>query len=218
MFRGPAGASRVTTECEVMGFDCRRWGRGLEGIWEAERRSSFLLVPTVATPLSVDQMSWPSVFDTDAGYSLPRAERRKLGLAGFRRPAYVGPHAPFWSELAELKAELAKHRINPGESKLIQAIRCDGTWSVELTQKLLAPGFEPVGFDVADLGFTSALTNCGYEHDEQLGLRIRFSSQLNQFHLFANWKPASEFAASAQELVPEHAPFAPYLMAWLVDG
>jgi hypothetical protein len=75
----------------------------------------------------------------------------------------------------------------------IQTMPPDGQW-----------GF--LGFDIADAGLTSGLSNCGYEPLERVGLQS-WTSTLNDHHLFTDPQRAWAFRAITDQRVPEHSPF-----------
>lgn len=71
----------------------------------------------------------------------------------------------------------------------------------------LEPGFATLGFDVADSGWTSGLSNCGYWPAEVAQLRALWRGRLNDHGLLVSYEAAEEFRASCDKRVPEHAPF-----------
>lgn len=197
---------------ELVGFDCKIWGPKLMASWGQARRKQYLLRPEVDVPLSVDILCWPSALDTGEGSTLPTQERERLGLLGVPvSEEFVGPFAPYWTSLKSLEAEITRHYADPQQCKIVQVIKCV---EVPELEGVLKPGFEPLGYDVAGLGFCSSLSNCGYSPEEQAGLIRRFGDRLNNRHLFAAWSSAAEFVTVSNRLVPEHAPFAAYLLSW----
>ncbi|HLZ60671.1 MAG TPA: hypothetical protein VKR06_27305, partial [Ktedonosporobacter sp.] len=66
-----------------------------------------------------------------------------------------------------------------------------------------------LGYDVADEGFISGLSDCGYEASEQR-LRIGWRPYLNDWHLFTKKDQAIKFKKMTDQRVPEHAPFQVY--------
>ena len=200
----------MTGDCIPMGFDCRIWGARYVALWDASSRSSFLLDPNAACPLSVDDMVWPSVFERGG------VESEAEHDVGINLPAFIGPHAPFWANLAELEAEISKHNIDVGVCKIVQVILCSRRVQAAIVQQMVHPSFRILGFDVADEMFVSSLTNCGYSAPEEMELRLKYGEHLNEHHLFDNLKTAVEYCTSSDNLVPEHAPFAPHLLAWRV--
>ena len=66
-----------------------------------------------------------------------------------------------------------------------------------------------LGYDVADDGFISGLSDCGYEADE-LHLKTGWELALNEWHLFTQKKQAIKFQRMTNQRVDEHAPFCIY--------
>ena len=63
-----------------------------------------------------------------------------------------------------------------------------------------------LGYDVADVGFWSGLSNCGYT-EEAATLRPEWRNRINQYGLLQNHKDAFEFMEISNRRVPEHSPF-----------
>jgi hypothetical protein len=72
-----------------------------------------------------------------------------------------------------------------------------------------------LGFDVADQGYTSALSNCGWSKDERRGAVARWSPLLNEHGLLATAGAADAFRSDADDRAPEHAPFFVYRLSVL---
>ncbi len=66
-----------------------------------------------------------------------------------------------------------------------------------------------LGYDVADSGFTSGLSNCGYrpDIDDVESLRRDWGPKLNERGLFDALEHADEFRRVSDARIPEHAPF-----------
>lgn len=64
-----------------------------------------------------------------------------------------------------------------------------------------------LGFDVADAGFWSGLSNCGYTTEELARLRPEWSKRINDFGLLQSGGDALTFREVSDRRVPEHAPF-----------
>lgn len=73
------------------------------------------------------------------------------------------------------------------------------------------------GFDIADLGLISALSNCGISIKEKeiLICEYKLNESLNQFHLIQDIKIAHSLKNKFDELIPEHAPFYIYSIFYL---
>jgi hypothetical protein len=67
-----------------------------------------------------------------------------------------------------------------------------------------------LGYDVADIGRISGLSNCAYVPDEREALRSEWGPKLNDHHLFTQLEPARAFRRLTDARVPEHAPFYVY--------
>ncbi|MBJ6765061.1 hypothetical protein JGU66_30225 [Myxococcaceae bacterium JPH2] len=74
-----------------------------------------------------------------------------------------------------------------------------------------------LGYDVADAGLTSGLSNCGYRPSELAQLRASWAAQLNGHHLFEEFGSALAFRDVTARRVPEHAPFFVYAL-WRDDS
>ena len=66
-----------------------------------------------------------------------------------------------------------------------------------------------LGYDIADEGFISGLSNCGYEASER-HLRDGWGPYLNDWHLFSQREQAISFQRMTDQRVAEHAPFCIY--------
>ena len=67
-----------------------------------------------------------------------------------------------------------------------------------------------LGFDVADLGLWSGLSNCGYSEEERGSLRPEWQCRVNGFGLLISEQDATAFKETSDVRVPEHAPFWTY--------
>jgi len=189
----------------VVGFDARVTGRDRPS-WPAERCARYLLRTDVLAPASTDRLVWPSLFDLDGA---PAA------------PAWTGANATVWEDLDRLCGFVAERWPRPVPSHAMLAV----TWVSDrgfAEAAGAAPYREPtkpaaisrawsfLGFDVADGGLLSGLTNCGYDGDEVATLRARWTPHLNDRHLFSSIDAAFAFRKLADRRVPEHAPFFVY--------
>ena len=203
-----------------MALTCAKRAGGLAGLWTAEQRELFLLRVDVAAPLSTDTLVWPSVFDTGQVIGMPSAERERLHMAGIPMPAYTGPNAGLWEDAASLRHYVMERRAaappcvvvavswfsgnGPSESGDV------GPYPARTLPATPDPGWQWLGFDVADGSLLSGLTNCGYRADEAPALRAQWAGSLNGNHLFDELHDARQFRALAELRVPEHAPFFVY--------
>jgi hypothetical protein len=211
----------------LIGFDARVTGGAHRAGWTDARRESYLFRREVPAPLSVDRSVWPSVFD----------------LHTELRPAYTGVVVGLFDRLDGLQAALRARPIgesywivacavleglcNPAEREAWRAFRT-GTPIIPLAMPASAPtpvpaerdsGWTLLGFDVADLAGTSALTNMGFlpERENVPGLRERWAPFLNGHHLFDDPARARAFKDDAGPRAPEHVPFFVYGL-WRVSA
>jgi hypothetical protein len=72
-----------------------------------------------------------------------------------------------------------------------------------------------LGYDIADAGDISGLSNCGFEGRELERLRPTWAPRLNDHGLFSDISDAVSFRSATDQRVREHAPFQVYGL-WLV--
>lgn len=169
----------------------------------ADIREVFLLRPEIELPYSVDEHVWPSVWGVNDG---PQPDEDGL-----------------WLSLARLQKSLIEH----GQTAILN--------SVELLVPSNPPAFgfpyflldsspQPqtipegstcLGFDVADAGFWSGLSNCGYSEEVRAELRPKWQGRINDFGLLKSEQDALEFRDLTDARVPEHAPFWVYRLSRL---
>jgi hypothetical protein len=207
----------------LLGFDSRS---SKPPDWDESRKRAFLLRLDVSSPLSIDAMVWPSVFE----------------LHREPRPAFVGIFDDLWMDLGALRERLttaetlkdarvaAFGRMTAVASAeelaaletLLRGVHPDGTPG-DLPASIanpaaVEPGWTFLGYDVADLWGLSGLMNCGFGPEEDVeALRLYWGPKLNRWHLFDRLGDAREFKELSNRRVQEHAPF--YVDGiWLVDG
>jgi hypothetical protein len=186
------------TDAQLYGFDAREPLGAPVPAWTPERRALYLLRPDIVQPLSVDTMVWPQV--------LP------AGLTDGRASDY-------WASLDALRQACRAH----GKAAVIVAMatleRCDAAMALQIgcEPATISPAWLPLGWDVADNGLISALSDCSYDPGppEPDALRAAFGPHLNRYGLFDELAPALAFQANANLRVPEHAPFLVHRL-WLV--
>lgn len=187
----------------LIGYDARTWSPTTTSNWPDERRQQYLLNPDAPMPLSVDRIVWPSPL-LDGQSWIPDDTIAQLGQTALT-PEFIGPNAPFWSDLEELVNFLSRSALDPATMALIEVHRLDpgSTYQAEPAKSLL-------GYDVADEGFISSLMNCAVEPQERDHLTAAFASGLNPLHLFTSASLAHRFREASNDLIPEHAPFSVY--------
>jgi hypothetical protein len=170
--------------------------------WSRERRESFLFKLDVPSPLSVDNLVWPSVFKHDAW------------------PPVDFANEELWSDLAALKASaIAIDPNHAGESNLIgvSVVAADEEerdyWEIFVSANLKPPDDQVktvfLGYDVAHRSMLSGLSNCGLDpnREDVEALRRRWGPVLNDHHLFDSLVEAGQFRLLSNQRVKEHAPF-----------
>jgi hypothetical protein len=70
---------------------------------------------------------------------------------------------------------------------------------------------------VADSGFWSGLSNCGYSEEDRARLRPEWQSKINDFGLLKSEQDAIIFKEMTDARVPEHAPFWVYKLSRLPE-
>jgi hypothetical protein len=178
-------------EALVYGFDARAPVRLADPDWTDPRRAQYLLRPDISRPLSVDPRVWRG--------ALPS------GVTDGFAPDY-------WADLGALRHACEAHGLDATTATLVALAVRDGrdearALFIPCSPSTLDPAWPLLGWDVADTGLTSALSNCGYLPAEADTLRRVFGPQLNAHGLFDTPHAAEAFRADSDERVPEHSPF-----------
>lgn len=190
--------------------------------WNDDRRDGFLLRPEIDMPASVDPLVWPSLFTYPGDFisrhpdSLARIQvtpehilQRALGLwPEFEGMANVLATAEEEHDLIESGIAIAITLVD-----LVSHER-DTAWSalIDLGAEADPPsdGWTLMGYDVADGGFISGLSNCAYDRIERDAFKHIWASRLNGFGLLRSTSEAAEFRELSDRRVPEHQPFYVY--------
>ncbi len=206
----------------LLGFDARERFVEPESLWPPERRGGFLLREDVRKPLSVDTAVWPSLF----GEGLPAAVRAGLGMEALRSPGWRGPNQELWDNLSRMQRFLEPLPTEAYWRVAVSWVSVEGfsesragggPYREKMEPEALGTDWTLLGFDVADAGFISGLSNCGYTPGEAAGLRATWASALNAHHLFDDLEKALAFREMTEGRVPEHAPFFVYALRRLVQ-
>lgn len=205
---------------ELLGFDIRLCANDyVDARWSRSGRDLYLLQPTTAWPLSVDQMVWPSLFR----YSKDRGP----GYLDIEGVIDVTPRSTrdsaleLWSSLDEMKAYVMQQPADPrrGLEIAVTLLADEAALSREYWRAVLDPplspnepptGWELLGYDVADEYMLSGLTNCGYSEHEKPSLEKTWANRLNEFGLLTTLEDATEFKKVSDHRVAEHKPFFVY--------
>jgi hypothetical protein len=195
--------------------------------WDRDSRTEFLLRPDIEWPLSVDRSVWPSVFFSN-GFRDFRDEDATIGID----PQLEGTSGPTsWQDLDRMRAHYDAHgALAPGgvfvaiellsertaEGPLIPyelpgGIQC-GIWLDPTVPDRIPEGSTLLGYDVADDGRISGLSNCGYTEGEVRAMGPVWADRLNSFGLLSTLEDAVAFRQQCDQRVPEHAPFWVYTL------
>lgn len=172
---------------------------GADPDWTSERRQAFLLNPETKFPKSVDPNVWEQ--------AVPAAT-----IAG----EVVMP-LQFWEdEESMLKASA----YEKGSTSLVELVTVLYT-KTEIPVYMEAMGLRSsagcvedkllIGYDVADSGMISGLSNCAYGKSDREAAK-KFSYVINSHGLFDSIDEAIKFKKFSDNRVPEHKPFFVYGM------
>lgn len=180
---------------KLIGFDARVSRDKLKQVWPNQRRTRYLLNDQCEHPLSVDFVTWPSLFDNGAiGAGLIPTHKAELGLVGLPIPSWTGVNFPFWDNLETLRQ--SAQDAGP-DFEIIKVYRCGAQWEQndfdEKVEREFNEGWAWCGFDTADEGYNSCLTNtaASFVTDE---LRRNWSHKLNLNGLFFKENEALQWA------------------------
>ena len=173
----------------VLGYDVRV----RPAPWPEERRRQYLL-GNAAAPLSVDMSVWPSRRGTARRGDL---ETDPCFIEEFFKKS---AEADVWLIAITLQKELYRKEFSSW-----------GLGAVDVAWKFL-------GYDIADQGMLSGLSNCMYSEKEIAILKSVWSADLNQYDLFSDIACAVKFRTLTELRVPEHSPFAVYGLYRILDS
>ncbi len=196
----------------VLGFGIRKPVDQQGSLWQAERRSSFLIRPEIPSPVSVDSDVWPVLaVNPDETFPLFLWGSVSEILAAFPEAARTGRHSPVIIEIAVLATgeQSSRYwegiifgRVNPEKENALK----------------IAP--ECLGYDVADRYLVSGVSNCMLFQEELAAVRKDWTDAINIWGLFEEAEAARAFRPVCDRLIPEHAPFEAYRLRKidLVEG
>jgi hypothetical protein len=192
--------------------------------WDEPDGWGCLLPPAFEWPCSIDTAIWPSVFFMD-GF---RTERHAEATIPVEPRTFIAEHG---RDLAVLRAryeanrELAPDAVFVAVEVLSEKAAEGAVMYYELSGGILCgipldptvperlpDGSTLLGYDVADAGRFSALTDMGLSQDERRELRPVWAPCFNADGLLATLEDAVAFRGVADRLVPEHAPFWVYAL------
>lgn len=203
----------------LLGFDAREDEEdGRRTPIPANVREVMLLRPEIELPFSVDTNIWPSCF-----LYYPH-----FGTAARNPPLIETPQesgSDFWLSLTQMRRVLAEN----GRTAILIAVDLLAPESLtfsDFASANICSATEPadvsdgsicLGFDVADSGFWSGLSNCGFSEAERTELRPKWQDKINDFGLLKSEQDALEFRELSDARGPEHAPFWVFRLSRLPD-
>ncbi len=194
----------------LLGFDVlgepERMGRR---VWDEQERQKFLLHPEIRLPVSVDRLICPSIFQPGGHRDGNLAGEKNVNILGLWDNAALMLK---WVEQRPKMKELIRFPVavqlisSPGSS--------DPMWDTISGQDTEPPTpsqeWDRLGYDVADRGPTSALSNCSYTSEEMAEARRRWGNCINQSGLLEKLEDALLVTSFSDVRVPEHKPFFVY--------
>ncbi|WP_169978641.1 hypothetical protein [Tautonia rosea] len=206
----------------LIGYDIRfAPSPRLQGLWTSERREQFLLRPEVDYPYSVDRAVWPSRFRLGSAEPPPGLEGAEMILLD---PATANTHYQLFDLWDDLTRMLAPHRASsdgdvgvsiglvfpehdPEKTLTLEDEWCRAILGSPILPSEPDPAWKRIGYDVANSGFLSAISNCGMSESERSPLRRRWSNHLNTFGLFESGDAAIRYCVDANERIKDDSPF-----------
>ena len=202
---------------KLLGFDARENEQdGKRTPIPTDVREVMLLRPEIELPFSVDTHIWPTHFLYYPHFRID-----------FREPPLIETDqecgCDFWLNLTQMRRRLAEN----GRAAILIAVELLAPENVTFSEfasaniysttepKSVPDGSIFLGFDVADSGFWSGLSTCGYSEAERAELRPKWQGRINDFGLLKSEQDALEFRDLSDARVPEHAPFWVYRLSRL---
>lgn len=209
----------VMSNLVILGFGLRVQVIGLQKAWTYTRRLSHLVDPRTASPLSIDEASWPPPLDVDERYKLVVDSRKEN--ADFYENG-IGLMSAIPNDWIRLDADSP---LAIGSSGNLIAATChlnDVDMILERHDQLLSPSFteasvrtvlqtwNSLGYDLIDANGISILTNCGLgEYFAKRGNESEVreaQGMLNLFGLLKSRAEALRFIAQYDIHFEDHSP------------
>ena len=203
----------------LLGFDARETEEDCKKTpIPKEVRKEFLLRPEIKCPFSVDAHIWPTHF-----LYFPQIRH----LIGQRQPPLIETdpdcRGGLWLNLMRMRQRLAENN-RKAILVSVELLAPENTSLSEFPSSLIYSSPEPssvpkasvlLGHDVADVGFWSGLSNCGYDPEQLVGLRPKWAKRINDSGLLPSEQDALAFKKISDERVADHAPFWVYRLCQL---
>jgi hypothetical protein len=186
--------------------------------WDPPTRDIYLLRPEIECPLSIDRTVWPSRFRSS------QREVLQFGDDIHLDPATANSYFVafrLWNDLAEMIAEYRPGKDNdcgvavslvlPESYADPSTVATDEWWNaaVSIPTHPSSPdaNWLLLGYDIANSGFMSAVSNCGLTEDEREPMRAMWGRYLNDVGLFAEFSSADAFCRDANVRISDDGPF-----------
>jgi hypothetical protein len=212
----------VAAISQMIGYDVRRAPSPfLLSLWDTARREQFLLRTDVAYPFSVDKLVWPSRFQLGDLNPYPFPQPADAIVI---QPSTVNQHFQLFKLWDDLVRMLGPYRpssegdcglgvglMHPEHYQDDSRFAEDDWWQAIHGSPIIPPEPEDewklLGYDVANSGFTSSVSNCGVPEAERATLRKTWGGSINQFGLFGKAEEALRFCADANVRFADDGPF-----------
>jgi len=206
---------------DIIGYDVRSVSPSwLKSEWDIKSREQFLLRPEITCPFSVDFSVWPTLFKLGQNDTKIIAANNAIivdpGIAAWHFKTFR-----LWPDLGGMLAEykptpdhdwgiavgLIRLETYPPEASPIQ-----DSWRRAILGSPINPAtkqssWKLLGYDVANSGFTSAISNCGMSEKERRELRPVWGHLLGDNGLFQTVQDAIRFNADANKRLSPDGPF-----------
>ena len=172
--------------------------------WTRERRLQFLIDPHIRLPKSVDSGVWEESYDcfdeiseqeSMDNYIKWRDKERLIDLTGY--------------SITEKNRVLTASYLHFLDYVPTEA------WAMEYRSETIDENLIFIGYDIANGGTLSGLSNCGYDDISLEYCREYYLQHLNQHGLFESFEVASDFMSYTNQRTPADSPF--YVYSLYVD-
>lgn len=167
--------------------------------WTQKRRKLFLINPDIKLPKSVSNVGWDMI---DEFIDLDNDDNLFSLTFGFQNQ----------DELLNISHYQIQQTDRVVVRSCIHYLHFVPTfvWALNMQSYQDDDGFYFLGYDVADSGMTSGLSNCGYTENDLKYCQVQYLPFLNQHGLFDDFDVAVDFLDYTNRRVVEHTPFYVY--------
>lgn len=208
----------MTAASQLIGYDIRRApSTYLSTRWGSAERERFLIHPDTPCPLSVDRLVWPSRFRLESTPPGLLSAPDDIVLTSDPRHRYFKLF-DLWDDMDEMVSEYRP--TEPGDCGVAIGILppppesepANDAWWHAIKGCTVHPShrqatWESLGYDIANSGFTSALSSCGRTPQERAESEMRWRAHLNAYGLFMSFSEAALFCLDANSKIADDGPF-----------